>query len=134
MKDSNPKETATPESVDEYLSALPQEKRVALEMLREMIRSVVPDATEAISYRIPIFRYRGRPLVGFGAAKNHCSFYLMSSSVATAFRDDLKSYDTSVGTIRFPARKSLPATLVRKLVKARIAENETAYAKGSRRE
>jgi len=124
MNDSNPKKTTKPRSVDEYLSALPDEKRAALEKLRKMIKSVVPDATEVISYRIPVFKYKGRPLVGFGAAKNHCSFYIMSSDVPRAHRDDLKFYDTSVGTIRFPASKPLPATLVTKLVKARIAENE----------
>jgi len=123
MKDSNPKKTTRPGSVDEYLSALPEEKRAALEKLRKIIKSVVPDATEVISYQIPVFKYKGRPLVGFGAAKNHCSFYIMSSAVTKAHRDDLKSYDTSVGTVRFPATKPLPATLVTKLVKARIAEN-----------
>jgi len=123
MKDSNPKKTTRPGSVDEYLSALPQQKRAALQKLRKIIKSVVPDTTEVISYQIPVFKYKGRPLVGFGAAKNHCSFYIMSSAVTKAHKDDLKSYDTSVGTIRFPATKPLPATLVTKVVKARIAEN-----------
>jgi uncharacterized protein YdhG (YjbR/CyaY superfamily) len=128
MKDSNAKKARKPGSVDEYISALPEEKRAALEKLRKMIKSVVPDATEVISYQIPVFKYKGRPLVGFGAAKNHCSFYTMSSGVAKAHRDDLKSYDTSVGTIRFPANKPLPATLVTKIVMARIAENNVRDA------
>jgi len=123
MKDPNPKRTRRAGSVDEYLSALPQQKRAALQKLRKIIKSVVPDTTEVISYQIPVFKYKGRPLVGFGAAKNHCSFYIMSSAVTKAHKDDLKSYDTSVGTIRFPATKPLPATLVTKVVKARIAEN-----------
>jgi len=128
MKGSNRKRTRRAGNVDEYLSALPEEKRAALQKLRKIIKSVVPDATEAISYQIPVFKYNGRPLVGFGAAKNHCSFYIMSLGVVKAHRDDLKSYDTSVGTIRFPASKPLPATLVTKLVKARIAENNVRDA------
>ncbi len=119
------KRSAPTKDVDGYLAALPKETRAALEKLRKIIKSVVPDATEVISYQIPVIKYKGRPVVGFGAAKNHCSFYMMSSGVAEAHRDDLKSYDTSVGTVRFPAGKPLPAALVKKLVQARIAENET---------
>jgi uncharacterized protein YdhG (YjbR/CyaY superfamily) len=118
-------------SVDEYLATIPEEARAALERLRKTIKSVVPDATEIISYQIPVFKYRGRPLVGFGAAKNHCSFYVMSSSVIPAHKDKLESYDTSTGTIRFSANKQLPAALVRMLVKARIAENEVLGKKKS---
>ena len=76
-----------------------------------------------MSYGLAAFRLHGKPLVGFGATANHCAFYPMSSSTVKAHKDELKDYDTSKGTIRFQADAPLPAALVRKLVKARIAEN-----------
>jgi len=89
-----------------------------------VIRSAVPpEATEVISYRIPTFRYKG-PLVGFAAFPNHCSFFPMSSSVLERFENDLQGLETSKGTIRFPVDKPLSAALVKKVVKARIAQNE----------
>jgi uncharacterized protein YdhG (YjbR/CyaY superfamily) len=110
--------------VDDYLATVPEGARATLEKLRKTIRGVVPGASEVISYRIPTFKHRGRPLVAFAAFPNHCSFFVMSPAVMEAHREDLKGYDTSTGTIRFAAGKPLPAALVRKLVKARIAENE----------
>jgi uncharacterized protein YdhG (YjbR/CyaY superfamily) len=98
------------------------DQRAALEKLRKTIRAVAPQAEECISYRIPAFRQNGM-LVGFGATPNHCAFYPMSSSTVAAHQDELKDYDTSKGTIRFQADQPLPVALVRKLVKARIAEN-----------
>ena len=115
--------TFKPKTIDEYLAAIPADKRAALEKLRKTIRAVAPKAEECISYRLPAFRLDGRMLVAFGAAANHCAFYPMSSSTVEAFKDDLKKYETSKGTIRFQADKPLPAALVRELVKARIAEN-----------
>jgi uncharacterized protein YdhG (YjbR/CyaY superfamily) len=115
---------AKPKTIDEYLATLSEEKRAALERLRKTIKSVVPKAEECISYGVPAFRLDGRPLVAFGAAANHCAFYPMSSSTVAADKDELEGYDTSKGTIRFETNKPLPATLVRKLVKARIAENQ----------
>jgi uncharacterized protein YdhG (YjbR/CyaY superfamily) len=109
-------------TVDEYLAALSDDRRAALEKLRATIRGAAPKAEECISYQIPAFRLHGM-LVGFGATTHHCAFYLMSASTVAAFKDDLKGYDTSKGTIRFQPDKPLPAALVRKLVKARIAEN-----------
>jgi uncharacterized protein YdhG (YjbR/CyaY superfamily) len=111
-------------TIDEYLAALSDAKRAALEELRKTIRAAAPKAEECISYQIPAFR-QNRMLVGFGATTKHCAFYLMSSSTVEAHKDALRGYDTSKGTIRFQADKPLPAALVRKLVKARIAENET---------
>lgn len=111
-------------SVEEYLATVSEKERIALQKLRKIIKSVVPDAVEIFSYQIAVVKYRGKPLVGFGAGKSHCSFYVMSSNVIPAHKDRLKAYDTSIGTIRFPANKPLPATLVKMLVKARIAENE----------
>jgi uncharacterized protein YdhG (YjbR/CyaY superfamily) len=112
-----------PKTIDEYLAALSDDKRAALEKLRKTIRAAAPKAEECISYSLPAFRQNGM-LVGFGATANHCAFYLMSSSTVDAYKDELKGYDTSKGTIRFQANIPLPAALVRKLVKARIAENE----------
>jgi uncharacterized protein YdhG (YjbR/CyaY superfamily) len=113
-----------PKTIDEYLAAVKSDdKRAALEKLRKTIRAVTPKAEECISYRLPAFRLNGKMLVAFGATVNHCAFYPMSSSTVAANKDELKDYDTSRGTIRFQAANPLPATLVRKLVKARIAEN-----------
>lgn len=114
---------AKPKTIDDYLAALSHDKRAALEKLRKTIRAAAPRAEECISYGLAAFRLDGRPLVAFGATANHCAFYLMSSSTVEAHQDELQHYDTSKGTIRFPADKPLPAALVRKLVKARIAEN-----------
>jgi uncharacterized protein YdhG (YjbR/CyaY superfamily) len=111
-----------PKTIDEYLAALSDDKRAALEKLRKTIRAAAPRAEECISYQIPAYRQNGM-LVGFGATAKHCAFYLMSSSTVEAHKDELKDYDTSKGTIRFQADNPLPAALVRKLVKARIAEN-----------
>ena len=113
--------------VEEYMSALPGEVRASLEDLRAQIRALVPEAPEVISYQIPTFKYHG-PLVGYGAAKNHCAFYVMSPSVMEAHKDELKEYETSKGTIRFQPDRPLPAALVTKLVKARMAENEATAA------
>ncbi len=117
-----------PKTIDDYLAALSADKRAALEKLRKAIRGAAPKAEECISYQIPAFR-QNRMLVGFGATAKHCAFYLMSSSTVEAHREQLRDYDTSKGTIRFPADKPLPAALVRKLVKARIAENEAMYTR-----
>ena len=113
---------AKPKTIDEYLAVLSADKRAALEKLRKTIRPVAPKAEECISYQIPAYRQNGM-LVGFGATAKHCAFYLMSSSTVAAHKDELEDYDTSKGTIRFQADKPLAAALVRRLVKARIAEN-----------
>src|SRR5947207_10798615 len=112
-----------PSTIDEYLAPLSDDKRAALQKLRKTIQAAAPRAEECISYGLPAFRLDGRPLVAFGAGANHCALYPMSAATIAAHVDDLKAYETSKGTIRFPPAKPLPATLVRKLVKARIAEN-----------
>ena len=116
--------TSGPASIDDYLAKVSDEQRVALERLRKTIRAAAPKAEECISYGIAAFRHHGM-LVGFGATKTHCAFYLMSASTLDDFREDVDGLDVSKGTIRFQPAKPLPAALVRKLVKARIAENET---------
>ena len=110
-------------TIDDYLATVSSDKREALEKLRQTIRSIVPKAEEGISYGLPTFRLDGKKLVGFGAAAKHCAFYLMSSTTVETFKDELVAYETSKGTIRFQPDKPLPTALIRKLVKARIAEN-----------
>jgi len=117
-----PKPGNRPTTIDEYLAALSDDKRAALEKLRKTIRAAAPKAEECISYQLAAFRLNG-PLVAFGATANHCAFYLMSASTVNAHKNELKAFDTSKGTIRFQPDNPLPAALVRKLVKARIAEN-----------
>jgi uncharacterized protein YdhG (YjbR/CyaY superfamily) len=114
--------TRRPKTIDEYLARLTADQRAVLQKLRKTIRSAAPRAEECISYGIPAFRLNGM-LVGFGATPRHCAFYPMSGSIVETHRDELEGYDTSKGTIRFQPDKPLPAALVRKLVKARIAEN-----------
>ncbi len=113
-----------PKTIDEYLAGVPAGQRAALETLRRTIRAVAPKAEECISYGLAAFRLNGRPLVAFGASANHCAFYPMNSTTVEAFQKQLKGFETSKGTIRFQADNPLPAALVRKLVKARIAEND----------
>lgn len=112
---------AKPQTIDEYLAPLSDDQRAALEKLRKAIRSAAPEAEEYISYGIPSFRLGGRLLVAFGAAAKHCSFY-PGAYPMQAHKDEVERYDTSKGTIRFPADRPLPVALVRKLVKSRIAQ------------
>ena len=115
--------------MNEYLAAVPEPARTTLNRIRAVIRSVVPpEATEAISYGMPAFRYKGA-LVAFAAFSDHCSFFPMSAALIEKFKKELEGYSTSKGTIRFPLDKPLPAALVKKLVKARIAQNELKKAR-----
>lgn len=117
---TKPKSKAKPTTIDEYLAALSDDKRAALEGLRKIIQAAAPGAEECISYQLPAFRLDGKCFIWFGAAAKHCAIY----GAVGAHADELKDYDTSGrGTIRFQPDKPLPATLVRKLVKARIAKN-----------
>lgn len=115
------KKGAPATTVDEYLARVPEPARSALEKVRQAIRAAAPEATEAISYGIPMFRHRGL-LVGYGAAANHCALY---GTTLGSNRKDLKGYDTSKGTIRFPPDAPPPAALVKKIVRAHVAANET---------
>jgi uncharacterized protein YdhG (YjbR/CyaY superfamily) len=109
-------------NVDEYLAGVPKEARATLEKLRRTIKAAAPMASEGISYQMPMYKHHGM-VVGFAAFKNHCSIF-PGAAVMDAYKEELKPYDTSKGTIRFPVDKPLPATLVKKLVRARIKENE----------
>ena len=120
----NPKSAHGSSAVNKYIARVPEPGRSTLKKVRATIRAVVPaEASEAISYQIPTFKYKGS-LVAFAAFSDHCSFFPMSVVVMRAFKDDLKNLDTSKGTIRFPLDKPLAAGLVKKLVKARLAQNE----------
>lgn len=118
------KRTALASDVDGYLAALPEETRGTLEKLRAAIKAAAPEADEVISYQIPAYKYHG-PLVFFAAFKNHCSLYVVSKSILQTFSDELAPYKTSGTTIHFTAKNPLPATLVKKIVKTRIEENES---------
>ena len=110
--------------IDAVLAAQPGDVRDALEQLRATIRAAAPDAVEAIAYGVPAFRYRGRPLVSFGAAKRHGAFYVQSPAVMEAHAELLRGHDTSKGTVRFTPEAPIDANLVRTLVLARIAETD----------
>jgi uncharacterized protein YdhG (YjbR/CyaY superfamily) len=113
--------TGKPTTHDDYLATVSEDKRTALQSLRRTIKAAAPDAEECIRYDLPAFRLNGKLLVAYGAAAKHCAFY--PGSVMQALEEELKGYDTSKGTIRFPADRPLPSALVRKLVKFRIAKN-----------
>ena len=123
-----------PRTIDEYLTQVQPDQRAALEKLRRTIHTVMPRAEGGISYGIPAFRLNGRSLVFLGAWANHCAFYPGSSTTLKKFRNELKDFQVSKGTIRFSAGKPLPAALVRKLVKARIAENNNQSNKNRRKQ
>lgn len=122
--------TATAE-IDAILAGLPADQRAALQHLRETIAAVAADAVEAMSYGAPAFRYRGHPLVSYAAAKAHCAFYVMSPQVIVDHAADLDGFDTSKGTIRFTLDEPLPAELVEKLVRARMAESDERWGRSS---
>lgn len=113
-----------PGTIDDYLAGVSDDQRAALQRLRKTIRAAAPKAEEYIGYGLAAFRLEGRPLVAFGAGATHCALYPMNGSTVKAFAKELKAFETSKGTIRFTPAKPLPAALVRKLVKSRIAENQ----------
>jgi uncharacterized protein YdhG (YjbR/CyaY superfamily) len=117
------KASGGPKNVDEYLAGVPEPARSTLEKIRAAIRSAAPpEATETISYRIPAFKYKG-VLVWFAAFSDHCSLFPTAAVIET-FKNELKSFSTSKGTIHFPTDKPLPVALVKKMVKARVAQIE----------
>ena len=123
-RSSAAKGNGAPKTVDEYLAGVPEPARRALNKMRAAIRSAVPpEATETISYRIPAFKYNG-VLVWFAAFSNHCSLF-PTAAVIEAFKKELKGFSTSKGTIHFPMDKPLPIALIKKMVKARVAQNES---------
>lgn len=110
-------------SVDEYIAMQGDEYKAMLEKMRSTIRSVVPKAEESISYMIPGFKYIYM-LVGIGVNKKYCSFYTMSPSLMKAMKDDLKGIKVSGATLHFSPEEKLPIALLKKIIKARMKENE----------
>jgi len=109
--------------VDSYIKATPRDARVKLVQLRRIVKAVAPDADEGISYGMPYYKYYGA-LVGFAAFKNHIGFF--PGAIIEEYKHDLKNYETSKGTVRFPIDMPLPVALIRKLLRARIAKNKAA--------
>ena len=122
---------AKPTSIDQYLAGVSEDKRAALQRLRETILRVIPTAEECISYGMPAFRHEGRAVVYFGAAANHCAFY--PGGMVDEFADELEAFETSKGTIRFQPDHPLPTPLVRKIVKAAVARNAAKTLKSATR-
>jgi uncharacterized protein YdhG (YjbR/CyaY superfamily) len=122
------KATKVPRTVDEYLARLPEPSRGALQRVRMIVRDVIPpEATEAISYGIPTFKYNGM-LMSFAAFSDHCSVFPGAGPIEE-FQKDLKNFRTAKGTIQFAPEKPLPSSLLKKLVKARMEENERKKGK-----
>lgn len=119
---AQPSPGGKPATHDAYLAKLPAEQRAALQSLRETLATLIPGAAEVISYGIPAFR-RERVLAGYGATAKHCVFFLFSGGIVAQFEDDLAKYETSKGAVRFQPGAPLPLSLIKKLVKARLAED-----------
>lgn len=116
------------DNVGEYLASVPEDARTALGKLRRMIKSAAPKAAEVISYQIPTYRHHG-PLVGFAAFEDHLSLFVMSPKLIRALTKELAGYEVNGATVHLRADKPLPAALVKRLVKARIAENDQRLKK-----
>ena len=121
MKKAGP---ASANPIEDYLAAVPEPARATLIKIREIIRSAAPsEATEAISYGMPAFKHKGY-LIGYAAFSGHCSLFPGRLPTEKEFQDDLKKFETSKGTIRFPTNKPPSAAFIKKLVKHRVAQNE----------
>jgi len=107
--------------IDAHLAKLPADQRKALQSLREVVLSIMPDAEEVISYGVPMFKRNGKGVIAMSAKKNYCSLHLMSPPLAKAMEKELKPYLKGV-TLHFTPEKPLPASLVKKIVKARLKE------------
>lgn len=118
-------------TIDEFLAEVSSDKRTALEKLRRTIRAAVPAAEECISYGVPAFKLNGKLLVAFGAGANHCAFYPGAHPIE-AHKDELKRYSISKGTVRFSADRPLPAVLVRKMLKTRMAQHAARKVSGAK--
>lgn len=121
---------AAPATVDDYLAALPDDRRAAMETLRQTIRAAAPDATELISYLMPAFKSHGTFLVSYAAFKKHYSLFPASGAVVEALGDELTPYLAGKGTIRFPANQPIPVDLVTRILEVRVAENAAREASG----
>ena len=121
-KDIWSKGTPPSKNVDAFIKASPKRSQAKLKEMRRIVRSALPESQEVISYKMPVYKVRGRMLIAFAGFKNHIGFYGMSGTFLDAFKKELKGYETSKGTVRFPLDKPLPAGLIKKLVKARARQ------------
>ena len=122
------KEPSIAKDINAYLARVPADARASLEKLRQTIKSAVPDAVEVISYGIPTFKLDGRMLVSYAAFSEHCSFFPGAGPI-DVHQDELKSFQTSKGTVRFTTTKPLSSTMIKKLLKTRIRLNEEQMKK-----
>jgi uncharacterized protein YdhG (YjbR/CyaY superfamily) len=122
MPDTTAKKPPAPATIDEYLAKLPDVQREALEEIRGTIRSAAPDATESINYGVPFYKYKGKALISFGAAKKHLAIYGSNPTFVKQYEQELAGFDRSPGTIRFTPENPIPADLVVKAVQIRIEE------------
>jgi uncharacterized protein YdhG (YjbR/CyaY superfamily) len=129
LTEGDPKKATPPASVDDYLAALPEAQRDTLEALRTTIKTAAPEAAESINYGVPYYKYKGKALISFGAAKKHVAVYGMSANFAERYKDDLASFDASAGTVRFTPERPLPADFVKKFIQQRIEEIEAKSKK-----
>jgi uncharacterized protein YdhG (YjbR/CyaY superfamily) len=113
-----------PKTIDEYLATVNGERLVALQRLRKMIRSIIPGAEECISYNVPAFRLDGVVLAGFCATAKGCSYFPFSGRTLETLAPHLGGYERTKGSLHFSPDRPLPVGLVRRLIKARIAENK----------
>ena len=118
-----------PTTIDEYLATLPDDRRAAMEEIRQAIRSAAPDATEVITYKMPGFKTHGRFLVSFDAYKRHYSLFPASDPVVQGLGDRIAPYLAGQGTIRFPADRPIPTDLITDIVRIRVVENDEAAAR-----
>ena len=123
---SNLDPDAATKEINAILKASPEEHRSALQQIRETIRESVPDAVEGISYSIPAFRYKGKPLAGYASLKAHCSFFPMSGSIVGSMKKELKNFKTSQGAVQFHPDHPIPIPILKKMILARKEEFDNA--------
>jgi uncharacterized protein YdhG (YjbR/CyaY superfamily) len=119
----------TKNDIDIYLSKQPKDIQLALDRVRQTIMAIVPDAEQTINYGMPMIRYQGKMLIGFDVFKNHCSLFPCSGSTVVLFKEALKNFVTTKGSIHFTVEKPLPLALIRKITKQRMEENESIVKK-----
>ena len=119
-KDIWRKETPPAKDVDAFIKASPKEAQAKLREMRKIVQACAPDAKELISYKMPAYKLNGKWLVGFAGYKKHIGFYAMTGSFFEKYKSELKDYEVSKGTVRFPLDRPLPVTLIKKFVKARM--------------